>query len=175
MVCEKDEIETRLKYAEISSVLLYEEFQIVNQDQELEANLKAEVSKQESNLDRLNVKLLDVERQLVVKQKNVDNLKDQKKSIYETVERELSDNKHSDFLWDLYNKKPTSQQKQDAYEDQSLSVNNSGCALKQLSGIGVEDESLKSKPADLDYETFKLIADLRDKGYDIESIEWRIT
>jgi hypothetical protein len=113
LVCEKDELETRLKFAEISAILLYEEFQVVNQDQELEANLKAEVVRQEANLDRLNVKLLDVEKHLVVKQKNVDSLKEQKKNIYETVERELSDNKHSDFLWELYNKKPTSQHQQE--------------------------------------------------------------
>ena len=33
LVCEKDELETRLKFAEISAILLYEEFQVVNQDQ----------------------------------------------------------------------------------------------------------------------------------------------
>ena len=113
LVCKKDELETRLKFAEISAILLYEEFQVVNQDQELEANLKAEVVRQQANLERLNVKLLEVEKHLVVKQKNVDNLKEQKKNIFEMVERELSDNKHSDILWELYNKKPNSKHQQE--------------------------------------------------------------
>ena len=140
LVCEKDELETKLKFAggcealfckvyhlscflqaapykqyppEISAILLYEEFQVVNQDQELEANLKAEVVRQQAGLDRLNLKLLDVEKHLVVKQKNVDSLKEQKKNIYERVERELSDNKHSELLWALYNKKPTTQHQQE--------------------------------------------------------------
>ena len=39
LVCEKDELETRLKFAEISAILLYEEFQVVNQDQVSTANL----------------------------------------------------------------------------------------------------------------------------------------
>ena len=83
MVCGKNELEAALKFAEISSVLLFEEFQIVNQDQALEANLKAEVLAQEINVDKLNSKIADVDRQLVVKQKNVENLKEQKKSIHE--------------------------------------------------------------------------------------------
>ena len=128
LVCEKDELETRLKFAEISAILLYEEFQVVNQDQvqadqifldliphsqKLEADLKAEVVRQERSLDKLNVKLLEVEKTLAVKQKNVDSLKEQKKNIYEMVERELSDNKHSEFLWALYHKKPTAQYQQE--------------------------------------------------------------
>ena len=32
------------------------------------------------------------------------------------MERELSDNKHAEYLWGLYNQKPTSQKKQEAYE-----------------------------------------------------------
>ena len=67
---------------------LFEEFQIVNQDQTLEADLKTEVLKQETDLDKLNTKIADVDRQLIIKQKNVENLKDQKKSIHEV--RELS-------------------------------------------------------------------------------------
>ena len=39
LVCEKDELETRLKFAEISAILLYEEFQVVNQDQVQEAHI----------------------------------------------------------------------------------------------------------------------------------------
>ena len=40
LVCEKDELETRLKFAEISAILLYEEFQVVNQDQVQEAHVR---------------------------------------------------------------------------------------------------------------------------------------
>ena len=75
--------------------------------------MKAEVVRQERSLDKLNVKLLEVEKTLGVKQKNVDSLKEQKKNIYEMVERELSDNKHSEFLWALYHKKPTAQYQQE--------------------------------------------------------------
>ena len=32
LVCEKDKIETRLKFAEISATIFYEEYQIVNQE-----------------------------------------------------------------------------------------------------------------------------------------------
>ena len=70
--------------------LVFEEFQIVNQDQTLEADLKTEVLKQETDLDKLNTKIADVDRQLIIKQKNVENLKDQKKSIHEVRELLLS-------------------------------------------------------------------------------------
>ena len=42
LVCEKDELETRLKFAEISAILLYEEFQVVNQDQVQLCSFKSE-------------------------------------------------------------------------------------------------------------------------------------
>ena len=98
--------------------------------------MKAEVVRQERSLDKLNVKLLEVEKTLGVKQKNVDSLKEQKKNIFEMVERELSDNKHSEFLWQLYHKKPTAQYQQEvakyqihafylliqAYESQPVNV-----------------------------------------------------
>ena len=170
MVCEKNELEAALKFAEISSVLLYEEFQIVNQDQILEANLKAEVLSQETNLDKLNAKIADVDRQLVIKQKNVENLKDQKKSIHEVVERELSDNKHAEYLWSLYNQKPTSQKKQDAYENFGISVSSSGTVFNQSAGgVAMDDEDTKGRPADLNNETFKLIAEFRNKRFEIEA------
>ena len=112
--------------------------------------MKAEVVRQERSLDKLNVKLLEVEKTLAVKQKNVDSLKEQKKNIYEMVERELSDNKHSEFLWALYHKKPTAQYQQEvpyhltirlrwlspsfqAYENQSVNVIFSSGGLRQVS------------------------------------------
>ena len=114
--------------------------------------MKAEVVQQERSLDKLNVKLLEVEKTLAVKQKNVDSLKEQKKNIFEMVERELSDNKHSEFLWALYHKKPTSQYQQEvpyflitrlqklvfkclffqAYENQSVNVIFSSGGLRQV-------------------------------------------
>ena len=120
--------------------------------QKLEADLKAEVVRQERSLDKLNVKLLEVEKTLAVKQKNVDSLKEQKKNIYEMVERELSDNKHSEFLWALYHKKPTAQYQQEvpfylknrlryvffkqilfqAYESQPVNVIFSSGGLRQV-------------------------------------------
>ena len=84
--------------------------------------MKAEVVRQERSLEKLNVKLLEVEKTLAVKQKNVDSLKEQKKNIYEMVERELSDNKHSEFLWALYHKKPTSQYQQEVPDIQIFSL-----------------------------------------------------
>ena len=146
-----------------------EEFQIVNQDQILEASLKAEVGRQETNLEKLNAKIADVERQLIIKQKNVENLKDQKKSINEVVERELSDNKHAEYLWALYDRKPTSQKKQNAYEHFRIEVETSAMGAKQTSGSLTDDEDRKGRPADLNQETFRLIADYRDKRFDIES------
>ena len=169
LVCEKDKIETRLKFAEISATIFYEEYQIVNQDQDLEANHKANVAKQEASLNKLNAKLADVERQLIVKQKNVENLKEQKKSIQEMVERELSDNKHAEYLWRLYNKKPTSTQKQEAYEKFTLDVESSSCILHQSAGCTNDDDNIKGRPTDLNYETFKLIADFREKRFAIEA------
>lgn len=169
MVCEKNILEAALKFAEISSLLLFEEFQIINQDQILEANLKSEVARQETNIEKLNAKIADVDRQLIVKQKNVENLKDQRKSINEVVERELSDNKHAEYLWALYNRKPTSQKKQDAYENFRIEVETSSSAVHQSSGSLTDDEDLKGRPADLNLETFRLIADYRDKRFDIES------
>ena len=114
--------------------------------------MKAEVVRQERSLDKLNVKLLEVEKTLAVKQKNVDSLKEQKKNIYEMVERELSDNKHSEFLWALYHKKPTAQYQQEvpfylknrlryiffkqilfqAYESQPVNVIFSSGGLRQV-------------------------------------------
>ena len=114
--------------------------------------MKAEVVRQERSLDKLNVKLLEVEKTLAVKQKNVDSLKEQKKNIYEMVERELSDNKHSEFLWALYHKKPTAQYQQEvpfylknrlryvffkqilfqAYESQPVNVTFSSGGLRQV-------------------------------------------
>ena len=108
--------------------------------------------RQERSLDKLNVKLLEVEKTLAVKQKNVDSLKEQKKNIYEMVERELSDNKHSEFLWALYHKKPTAQYQQEvpfylknrlryiffkqilfqAYESQPVNVIFSSGGLRQV-------------------------------------------
>ena len=169
MVCEKNFLEAALKFAEISSLLLFEEFQIVNQDQILEANLKAGVFKQETNLEKLNGKIADVERQLIIKQKNVENLKDQMKSINEVVERELSDNKHAEYLWALYNRKPTSQKKQDSYEHFGIEVGTSNIGAKQTSGSLLDDEDMKGRPSDLNQETFRLIANYRDKRFDIES------
>ena len=169
MVCEKNALEAGLKFAEISSVLLYEEYQIVNQDQTLEANLKSEVLKQETSLDKLNSKISDVDRQLIIKQKNVENLKDQQKSIHEVVERELSDNKHAEYLWELYNRKPTSQKKQDAYESFGITVTPSSTGFQQTTGAVQDDEDMKGRPADLNNETFKLIADFRNKRFEIEA------
>ena len=169
MVCEKNVLEAALKFAEISSLLLFEEFQIVNQDQILEANLKSEVARQETNLEKLNAKIADVDRQLIIKQKNVENLKDQRKSINEVVERELSDNKHAEYLWALYDRKPTSQKKQDAYENFGIEVEASSIGVNQSSGSLTDEEDMKGRPADLNHETFRLIADYRDKRFDIES------
>lgn len=169
MVCEKNQLEAALKFAEISTVLLYEEFQIVNQDQTLEANLKAEVLKQETDLEKLNTKIADVDMQLVIKQKNVENLKDQKKSIHEIVERELSDNKHAEYLWGLYNQKPTSQKKQDSYEHFGINVSPSLTGYQQALGDVTDDEDLKGRPSDLNNETFRLIADFRNKRFQIEA------
>ena len=52
---EKAELESVLKYSELSLIFLFEEFQIVNQDQELEAELKADVEKQMASLDKINM------------------------------------------------------------------------------------------------------------------------
>ena len=53
-------------------------------------------------------------------------MKEQKKNIEELVERELSDNKHSEFLWGLYNRKPTSLKKESTYEEFDISVGGNG-------------------------------------------------
>ena len=169
MVCEKSQLEAALKFAEVSTVLLYEEFQIVNQDQTLEADLKAEVLKQETDLEKLDTKIADVDMQLVIKQKNVENLKDQKKSIHEIVERELSDNKHAEYLWGLYNQKPTSQKKQDSYEHFGIKVSPSETGYQQALGNVTDDEDLKGRPSYLNNETFLLITDFRNQRFQIEA------
>ena len=170
MVCEKNQLEAQLKFAEISSVLLFEEFQIINQDLQHEANLKSEVVKQERELEKLDMKISDVEKQLVIKQKSVENLKDQKKGIHEIVERELSDNKHAEFLWSLYNQKPTSQKKQDSYEGFGIQVSSSSSHHQMDAGVVSDDDDMKGRPPDLTNETYKLISDFRNKRFDIEAM-----
>ena len=170
MVCEKNALEAKLKYAELSIVFLFEEFQIVNQDQELEATLKSDLERQKVSLEKITTKLQYIEKQLKTKQKNVENYKEQKKSIDEMVEKELSDNKHSDFLWSLYNKKPEAMLAENCYADieLDLTVENTYLASTQP-GLVVSDADEESfKPHDLDMETFKLIKDLRNKKYEAE-------
>ena len=103
------------------------------------------------------------------KQKNVENLKDQTKSIHEIVERELSDNKHAEYLWGLYNQKPTSQKKQDSYEHCGINVPPSERGYQQALGHVTDDEDLKGRPSDLNNETFLLIADFRNQRFRIEA------
>lgn len=178
-VCEKDVIESRLKYAELSLIFLFEEYQIINQDLELEAELKADVEKQTASLEKINAKLEGVEKQLKCKQKNVETYKEQKRSIDENVERELSDNKHSDFLWSLYNRKPPALLTEDCYADIALEM---GVPKTFTAGIQpgdsvCEDDEINTKPEDLDMETFKLIRDFRNKKHDAEaglSVERRL-
>jgi hypothetical protein len=149
---------------------LFEEFQIVNQDQELQATLKSDLERQKASLEKITTKLQYVEKQLKAKQKNVENYKEQKKSIDEVVEKELSDNKHSDFLWSLYNKKPEAMLAENCYADIELDLNVSGTYLApDQPGLVVSDADEETfKPHDLDMETFKLIKDLRNKKYDAE-------
>lgn len=170
MVYEKNSMEAKLKYAELSVVFLFEEFQIVNQDQELQATLKSDLERQKASLEKITTKLQYVEKQLKAKQKNVENYKEQKKSIDEVVEKELSDNKHSDFLWSLYNKKPEAMLAENCYADIELDLNVSGTYLApDQPGLVVSDADEETfKPHDLDMETFKLIKDLRNKKYDAE-------
>ena len=85
------------------------------------------------------------------------------------VERELSDNKHAEYLWSLYNQKPTSQKKQIAYENHGIEVNQSPSSFKQMLGSVSDEEEMKGRPSDLNYESFKLIADFRNKRFEIES------
>ena len=131
--------------------------------------MKAEVLKQETDLEKLDTKIADVDMQLVIKQKNVENLKDQKKSIHEIVERELSDNKHAEYLWGLYNQKPTSQKKQDSYEHFGIKVSPSETGYQQALGNVTDDEDLKGRPSDLNNETFLLITDFRNQRFQIEA------
>ena len=170
MVYQKSEIEAKLKYAELSVVFLFEEFQIVNQDQELEATLKSDLERQKASLEKITTKLQYVEKQLKTKQKNVENYKEQKKSIDEVVEKELSDNKHSDFLWSLYNKKPEAMLAENCYADieLDLSVSSTYIAPEQPGLIISEADEESFKPPDLDMETFKLIKDLRNRKYEAE-------
>jgi len=170
MVFEKNTMEAKLKYAELSVVFLFEEFQVVNQDQELEATLKSDLERQTASLEKITTKLQYVEKQLKAKQKNVENYKEQKKSIDEVVEKELSDNKHSDFLWSLYNKKPEAMLAENCYADieLDLSVESTYLAPDQPGLIVSDADEETFKPNDLDMETFKLIKDLRNKKYEAE-------
>jgi WD40 repeat protein len=170
MVHEKTSLEAKLKYAELSVVFLFEEFQIVNQDQELEATLKSNLERQKASLEKITTKLLHVEKQLKAKQKNVENYKEQRNSIDEIVEKELSDNKHSDFLWSLYNKKPEAMLAENCYADieLDLSVTNTYLTPEQSGFVISETDEESFKPPDLDMETFKLIRDLRNRKYEAE-------
>ena len=170
-VCEKAELESVLKYSELSLIFLFEEFQIVNQDQELEAELKSDVEKQMASLEKINIKLSSVEKQLKNKQRNVEAYIEQKRSIDEIVERELSDNKHSDFLWGLYNKKPQTLLSEDCYADIALEMGfNQAYSGTDHPGDNVsEDDEIHTKPGDLDMETFKLIREFRNKKHDAEA------
>jgi hypothetical protein len=170
MVYEKYALEDKLKYAELSVVFLFEEFQIVNQDQELEATLKSNLERQKASLEKITTKLQYVEKQLKTKEKNVENYKEQKKSIDEVVEKELSDNKHSDFLWSLYNKKPEAMLAENCYADIELDLNVASTYLaSDQPGLVISDADEESfKPHDLDMETFKLIKDLRNRKYEAE-------
>jgi len=170
-VCQKNDLEAQLKYAELSLILLFEKFQIINKDQELEACLKAEVEKHLSGLEKVNTKLESVELQLKNKQRNVEIYREQKRSIDENVERELSDNKYADYLWDLYNKKPSISHKEDCYADIDLEM---GVTDTLLTALQTEecisnDDEINLKPEDIDQETFKLIIGFRNKKHDAEA------
>ena len=167
----KDQLEYRLKYAELSLIFLFEEYQVIKEDQSQEAELKFNVYKQNEVLGKINVKLQSVEKQLKCKQANVESLKDQKRNIDEAVELELSDNKHADNLWVLYNKNPPAALSEDCYDDIALEVGlieSKGYSVR-LGDVISEDDELKSKPEDLDIETFKMIRDLRNKKHDVEA------
>ena len=110
--------------------------------------------RQERSLDKLNVKLLEVEKTLAVKQKNVDSLKEQKKNIYEMVERELSDNKHSEFLWALYHKKPTSQYQQEVVSFLTISLLQMNLMAGLRESIGKCDLLLRRTPPGIIVEVF---------------------
>jgi WD40 repeat protein len=170
-VFDKDQLEYRLKYAELSLIFLFEEYQVIKEDNYQEAELKFNVYKQNEVLSKINVKLESVEKQLICKQENVETLKDQKRNIDEAVELELSDNKHADSLWTLYNKNPPAALTEDCYDDIALEVGldeSTGFSVK-LGDVISEDDELKSKPEDLDIATFKLIRDLRNKKHEVEA------
>ena len=170
-VCQKNDLEAQLKYAELSLILLFEKFQIINKDQELEACLKAEVEKHLSGLEKVNTKLESVELQLKNKQRNVEIFREQKRSIDENVERELSDNKYADYLWDLYNKKPSISHIEDCYADIDLEMGFTDTLLTafQTEECISNDDEINLKPEDIDQETFKLIIGFRNKKHDAEA------
>ena len=170
-VVKKVELESRLKFAELSLIFLFEEHKVIDQDQELEAELKANVMMYGNNLHKINDKLEGVEKQLKSKQMNVETFKEQKRTIDETVERELSDNKHADYLWDLYNKKPPALLTEDCYADIALETGVDATytiVIKPGDNVSDNDE-VNNKPDDLDMETFKLIKDFRNKRHNAEA------
>ena len=170
-IVKKVELESRLKFAELSLIFLFEEHKILDQDLELEAELKANVMMYEKSLAKVNDKLEGVEKQLKNKQMNVETFKEQKRSIDETVERELSDNKHAEYLWELYNKKPPARLTEDCYADIALETGVDSTFVSSIKpGDNVSDnDEVKNKPNDLDMETFKLIKDFRSKRHNAEA------
>ena len=77
---------------------------------------KTQLSELAADEKGLDTKLAKKRTELERNEKRLRSLKTVRPAFmdeYEMVERELSDNKHSEFLWQLYHKKPTAQYQQE--------------------------------------------------------------
>ena len=102
MVERKKDLSVNLKYAELTTLSMYEELQIVRATEAMEDDLKVQVKKLQRDVTEAAQLVSRKEQELVKRTKAVQRANDQLKTIQEMIENELADNKHSEYLMKVF-------------------------------------------------------------------------